>query len=109
MDFLKNALANSDGNQSSKPFDGQQARKEDHGFAADIKAKINAKMGGGPESEKKEDLLDKGVDYVQQYILGQGPQDNESPLEQAKDEAIADYIRQQYKSRTGSEFPIPDK
>lgn len=60
MDFLKNALANSDDNQSSKQFYEQQEKKEDNGFAADIKAKINAKMGGGPESEKKEDMLDKG-------------------------------------------------
>jgi len=50
-----------------------------------------------------------GVDAVQQYGLGQGPQDNESAVEQAKDEQISDYIRGQYKSQTGSDIPIKDK
>lgn len=42
-------------------------------------------------------------------MLGQGQQSNESAAEQAKDEAISDTIRSQYKSVTGSEFPIADK
>lgn len=46
---------------------------------------------------------------VQQYGLGQGPQDNESAVEQAKDEQISDFIRGQYKSKTGNEFPVEDK
>ena len=29
--------------------------------------------------------------------MGQGPQDNESAVEQAKDEQISDFIRGQYK------------
>ena len=41
--------------------------------------------------------------------MGAGPQDNESAIEQAKDEQISDYIRSQYKSTTGSEFPVKDK
>jgi hypothetical protein len=45
----------------------------------------------------------------QQYALGQGPQDNESAIEQAKDEQISDFIRGQYKSNTGKDFPIKDK
>lgn len=31
-----------------------------------------------------------GVDLVQEHVFGQGPQDNESALEQAKDEQISD-------------------
>ena len=34
-----------------------------------------------------------GVDFVQEKFLGQGPQDNESAVEQAKDEQISDFIR----------------
>ena len=51
----------------------------------------------------------KGVDFVQEKFLGQGAQDNESALEQAKDEQISDYIRSGYKSTTGSDIPIKDK
>lgn len=50
-----------------------------------------------------------GVDFVQEKFLGQGPQDNESALEQAKDEQISDFIRGQYKSATGKDMPIQDK
>lgn len=46
---------------------------------------------------------------VQEKVLGQGPQNNESAIEQAKDEQISDFIRAQYKSRTGKEMPIKDK
>lgn len=41
--------------------------------------------------------------------MGQGPQDNESAVEQARDEQISDFIRRQYKSTTGSDIPIKDK
>lgn len=129
--------------------------------------KVNSMAGGGKESEKKEDGLDKGmtslhdmssilallhhvsnmvltahkgppsypvlplcspfsparrqvnsdtdnncvtgVDFVQEKFLGQGPQDNESAIEQAKDEQISDFIRGKYKGTTGSDFPIADK
>lgn len=40
--------------------------------------------------------------------MGQGKQDNESAIEQAKDNQIAGYIRGQYKSATGSDFPIKE-
>ena len=42
-----------------------------------------------------------GVDYAQETFLGQGKQDNESAIEQAKDEQISDFIRAKYKSTTG--------
>lgn len=41
--------------------------------------------------------------------MGQGPQNNENAMEQAKDEQISDFIRGQYKSATGSDIPIKDK
>ena len=34
-----------------------------------------------------------GVDFVQERFLGQGPQDNESAIEQAKDEQISDFSK----------------
>lgn len=50
-----------------------------------------------------------GIDFVQEKFLGQGKQDNESAIEQAKDEQISDFIRKQYKGVTGSDIPIQDK
>ncbi|KAF8247387.1 hypothetical protein K440DRAFT_551267 [Wilcoxina mikolae CBS 423.85] len=70
---------------------------------------LHGLVGGGRQSEQKEDALDKAVDYVQEKFLGQGPQDNESAIEQAKDEAISDFIRKQYKGVTGKDIPIADK
>ncbi|TQW03628.1 hypothetical protein V2A60_008527 [Cordyceps javanica] len=70
---------------------------------------VNNAAGGGPKSEEQEDGLDKAVDFVQEKFLGQGQQSNETAAEQAKDEAISDYIRDKYKDTTGSDFPIKDK
>lgn len=53
--------------------------------------------------------IQSGVDYVQEHFLGGGKQDNESALEQAKDEQISDAIRRGYKSTTGKDFFVPDK
>ena len=50
-----------------------------------------------------------GVDWVQEHVMGQGQQSNESAAEQAKDEAISDTIRKQYKNTTGTDFPVKDK
>ncbi|KAK3048514.1 hypothetical protein LTR09_010178 [Extremus antarcticus] len=69
----------------------------------------NKAAGGGKSSEANEDYLDKTIDYVQENVMGQGKQNNESAVEQAKDEQISDYIRGQYKSQTGSDMPIKDK
>lgn len=46
---------------------------------------------------------------MQEKVLGQGQQSNETAAEQAKDEAVSDYIRDKYKGTTGSDFPIADK
>lgn len=42
-----------------------------------------------------------GVDFVQEKVLGQGPQDNESAFEQAKDEKISDCEFLVYSARGG--------
>ncbi|CAG8643452.1 15956_t:CDS:2 [Acaulospora colombiana] len=66
--------------------------------------KVNNTLGGGQSGEQKE-----GVDMFQERVLGQGPQTNESAIEQAKDEQISDAIRSGYKSMTGKDVPIQDK
>lgn len=41
--------------------------------------------------------------------MKQGPQSNESALEQAKDEQISDALRRGFKMVTGKEVPVSDK
>ncbi|KAL6917581.1 hypothetical protein FSHL1_009011 [Fusarium sambucinum] len=101
MDFVKN-LAGGNKNDNA---DQTQQQPESGGFMD----KVNNMAGGGASGEKKEDGLDKAVDYVQENFLGAGNQSNESAAEQMKDEAISDAIRDQYKGATGSEFPVADK
>ncbi|KAG9243860.1 hypothetical protein BJ878DRAFT_508769 [Calycina marina] len=120
MDFLKSVTGGGDNDKDNNQTN--QARHEDGssqqsegssssggGFLSGLGDKLNSAAGGGKESEKNEDYLDKGVDFVQEKFLGQGPQDNESAVEQAKDEQISDFIRGQYKSATGKDIPIEDK
>jgi hypothetical protein len=96
-------------------------------FASWIKDQANKAAGGGKSSEKNEDGLDKAIDYVQENVMGQGKQNNESAFEQAKDEQISvcstnlihilsctddlfqDFIRGKYESTTGTDMPIKDK
>ncbi|KAH9476942.1 hypothetical protein JR316_0010858 [Psilocybe cubensis] len=98
MNILKNQL----GGQSKET-------QSTAGSGGGLMDKASGALGGGQAGEKNEDLLDKGVDLVQERVLGAGPQDNESPIEQAKDEQISDAIRRGYKGATGSDFPIKDK
>ncbi|KAK3190645.1 hypothetical protein K4F52_003336 [Lecanicillium sp. MT-2017a] len=65
--------------------------------------------GGGKKSEEQEDAVDKGVDFVQEKVFGQGQQSDETAAEQAKDEAISDAIRDKYKETTGQDFFVKDK
>jgi len=74
-----------------------------------LSGKINHALGGGAAGEKKEDALDKAIDFVQEHVLGAGPQKNESAFEQAKDKQIANMIRDQFQKATGKEFPIGAK
>ncbi|MCJ1366305.1 hypothetical protein MMC16_005433 [Acarospora aff. strigata] len=121
MDALKNAMGIGGGNQQgagsqqglnqpgSASMPTEQKQGGGGGFLGGLGDKFNSAAGGGRESEKNEDYLDKGVDLVQERFLGQGPQDNESAVEQAKDEQISDFIRGQYKSKAGKDLPIADK
>ncbi|KAK3069827.1 hypothetical protein LTR53_011532 [Teratosphaeriaceae sp. CCFEE 6253] len=116
MDFVKN-LAGGNKNENSNMQQGgmgggmgegmggqQQSSGGGGGFLGGIGDKINGAAGGGQASEKNE-----GIDMVQSKFMGAGDQSNESAAEQAKDEAISDYIRSGYKSATGSNLPVKDK
>jgi len=109
MDSLKGLMGSATGNQSKTEHQQHQQGNSSSSSGGGFADRLHGMVGGGPESEKKEDGLDKGIDYVQEKFLGQGPQNNESAIEQAKDEQISDFIRRQYKGATGKEFPIADK
>jgi len=144
MDSLKGALNNFAGVGQQQQGQGQSSSGGLDGVLGGLGNKLNSAAGGGRESEKNEDILDKGrtvflpfslimivchflflsvcgltsgpsvttttgVDFVQEKFLHQGPQDSESAIEQAKDEQISDFVRDKYKSVTGSDFPIKDK
>ncbi|KAK3395279.1 hypothetical protein B0H63DRAFT_462959 [Podospora didyma] len=104
MDFVNKLSGGGDNNTEN--VSGQQQESSSGGG---LMGKLNSMAGGGKESEKNEDYLDKGVDAVQQYGFKQGDQSNESAVEQAKDEQISDYIRKGYKSATGNDVPVQDK
>ena len=101
MDYLKKVTGGDENKEQSS---------EQSSGGGGFMDKVNSMAGGGKESEKKEDYLDKGkkfkmpcaanpdkmpagIDYVQENVMGQGPQNNESAVEQAKDEQISDFIR----------------
>lgn len=88
MDFVKNAMGGN-GGENQQSGSGQQPGSG--GFLGGLGDKLNGAAGGGRESEKNEDYLDKGIDMVQEKVLGQGPQDNESAVEQAKDVCRRDF------------------
>ncbi|KAK0718011.1 hypothetical protein B0T26DRAFT_711578 [Lasiosphaeria miniovina] len=107
MDFV-NKLTGGNKQEDVTEQTGQSQQEGSAGSGGFID-KLNTAAGGGKESEKNEDAVDKGVDYVQQNVFGQGDQTNESALEQAKDEQISDFIRDKYKDATGKDVPIKDK
>ncbi|KAK3353349.1 hypothetical protein B0T25DRAFT_544289 [Lasiosphaeria hispida] len=95
-------------------FAGQKNEQDGHqqqqaSGSSSLLDKLHGVVGGGPESEKKEDALDKGIDWVQENIFKQGAQSNEDAAEQAKDKLIANTIREQYKKQTGNNFPAQEK
>ena len=65
MDFVKNAM--SGGNDNNKGENNQQNENAQGGggggggFLGGLGDKLNSAAGGGRESEKNEDLLDKGM------------------------------------------------
>jgi len=114
MDYLKGLGGGSSKDNAQQVNPEQQTHQGEQkqsggGFFGGIGDKFNTAAGGGRESEKNEDMLDKGIDMFQEKVLGQGAQDNESAIEQAKDEQISDFLRGQYKSTTGKDMPVKDK
>ncbi|KAH7236231.1 hypothetical protein BKA59DRAFT_486579 [Fusarium tricinctum] len=110
MDFVKNLTGgnnnnNNNNNNANTNDPSQQAAPESGG----LMGRLDGMAGGGAKGEQNEDGLDKAVDFVQEKFLGGGNQSNESAAEQAKDEAISDAIRDQYKTATGKEFFVTDK
>jgi hypothetical protein len=112
MDYL-NKFTGGDKNQQNQQIPQGSSNTDQKqgggGFMGGLGDKFNSAAGGGKESEKNEDMLDKGIDFVQEKFLGAGDQSNESAVEQAKDEQISDFIRKQYKGTTGKDVPIKDK
>ncbi|KAK1831184.1 hypothetical protein QBC39DRAFT_259115 [Podospora conica] len=109
MDFV-NKLTNSEKNKPVHTMDSSNPQSSTGNTGGGgVMDKLHGMVGGGRESEKNEDAVDKGVDWVQENVFKQGPQDNENAIEQAKDEQISDMIRGQYKTRTGKDVPIADK
>ena len=125
MDFVKNLAGGNNNNAGTTQGTEGTAQQSSGGG---LMGKFNSMAGGGQSSEKNEDMVDKGqwclklviyprsaanvttgVDMFQEKVMGQGPQNNESAVEQHKDEAISDAIRGQYKNFTGSDVPIADK
>lgn len=66
MDFIKKFTEgeNEEGqgqHQERREGEGQNAEKKEGGFLSGIGDKFNSAAGGGKESEKNEDMLDKGA------------------------------------------------
>ncbi|KAH6635048.1 hypothetical protein B0J18DRAFT_417807 [Chaetomium sp. MPI-SDFR-AT-0129] len=107
MDFVNKLASKATGEHQQGGQQPDQAQKPSG--SGGLMDTFNNLAGGGAKGEQKEDGLDKGIDWVQEKVFKQGPQDNESAAEQATDNMIADQIRKQYKNATGKEFPIADK
>jgi hypothetical protein len=45
---------------------------------------------------------------VQENVMGQGPQNNESAVEQAKDEQISGFVKRGFKGATGKDIPFTE-
>lgn len=64
MDFVKKFTSNEQGEgqqQERRDGEGQQTeQKSEGGFLGGLTNKLNSAAGGGKESEKNEDVLDKG-------------------------------------------------
>ena len=56
-----NSFAGSNDNQQGQSQGGGQGQKKEGGFLGGLGDKLNSAAGGGRESEKNEDMLDKGI------------------------------------------------
>uniref|UniRef100_A0A8H8CET8 Uncharacterized protein n=1 Tax=Psilocybe cubensis TaxID=181762 RepID=A0A8H8CET8_PSICU len=111
MDFLKkvaNEVESATKNQAGSTSESNGKTENQSNPTTAVLGALNNALGGGAQGEKKEDLLDKAIDLVQEHVLKAGDQSNESAIEQAKDAQIASAIRTGYKTVTGKEFPISE-
>ena len=72
MDFLKNAVSGDnkgESNQQSQPTENSSGNAGGGGFLGGIGDKFNSAAGGGKESEKNEDMLDKGTSNEAKPLL----------------------------------------
>ncbi|KAK9900000.1 hypothetical protein P389DRAFT_192296 [Cystobasidium minutum MCA 4210] len=113
MDFVKNAFGGNKEHDNQAPI-ATPVEEKKGGF--NFGDAINGALGGGKASEANEGIHDDirlprqdSVDAIQEHVLGQGDQSNESAAEQFKDEQISDAIRVAWKNTTGQELPIKDK
>ena len=60
MDFVKKAMGENSSNQSTTQQSGSGQQSGGGGFLGGLGDKLNGAAGGGKESEKNEDYLDKG-------------------------------------------------
>lgn len=60
MDFINKIANQASGNQADKPQDQAQAQQTQSSGSGSFMDKLQGMAGGGPQSEKKEDALDKG-------------------------------------------------
>jgi hypothetical protein len=96
MDYVNKFTGGGQKTETQNPTSSSsgEQQKEGGGFLGGLGDKFNSAAGGGKESEKNEDMLDKGesfvfnciddpwlttpgVDFVQEKFLGGGAQDNE--------------------------------
>ena len=66
MNFIKSAVNSSSGSNSQEQNTEQKSNEGGGGFLGGIGDKLNTAAGGGKESEKNEDLLDKGPSSLHQ-------------------------------------------
>ena len=61
MDFVKNAMSGDKQGENTQQGQNAQSSSGGGGFLGGLGDKFNSAAGGGKESEKNEDLLDKGA------------------------------------------------
>lgn len=64
MDFVNKLTGGNQNQEGQQQEAGSSEQKSSGGFLGGIGDKINAAAGGGPESEKNEDYLDKGMPFA---------------------------------------------
>ena len=69
MDFLKNAVSGDNKGENNQQSENSSGGGGGGGFLGGIGDKFNSAAGGGKESEKNEDLLDKGMSHKPKPLL----------------------------------------